>query len=320
MWARSVVVLSPDELRERGVEFVGDALLEVPSLSVVSQGPRGSQTQVRARGNEANHVLVLIDGMRVSNASTGEYDLANMSLAGIEKIEVLLGPQSTLYGSDAIAGVISITTKKGEGPASGNVRLDLGTQATRSGSLHVGGASNGWHYSATADSYRTDGISAAAEKNGNHEKDGYDTKGIKLKAGYDHERFRTWMVFDADRSRYDFDGEDFVTGLAVDEEANRQWVDTQAASWVLSVPLFDERMKNQLQLSRTTYDYETYSVFFGSGSTYKANTRRDAIEYRVVLPSTTTTASSSARSITKRPWTPRASACSASRRPSRDFI
>jgi len=276
----TVVVLEPEALRERGVEFVSDALLEVPSLAASSVGPRGSQIQVRARGNEANHVLVLIDGMRIGNASTGEYDLANMSLAGIEKIEVLLGPQSTLYGSDAIAGVISITTKKGAGDPKGNVRLDLGSQQTRSASVHMDGAHKGWHFSATADKYRTDGISAAAEKHGNTEKDGYDTKGIKLKAGYDHERFQTWLVYLADRSRYDFDGEDFVTGLAVDEDDNRQWVDTRALSWVLSIPLLDGRMNNQLQVYSTDYDYESYSVFFGSGSTYESRTDRDAIEYQ----------------------------------------
>ena len=89
----SVVLLQGDELRANGVQFVEDALLQVPSLIVSSQGARGSQVQIRARGNEANHVLVLIDGMRVSNATTSEFDFSTLSMAAIENIEVLLGPQ-----------------------------------------------------------------------------------------------------------------------------------------------------------------------------------------------------------------------------------
>ena len=108
-----MVILSGEELRARNIKYLADALLEVPSLLVTTSGPRGSQTQIRIRGNEANHVLVLIDGVRVSNASSGEFDFANLSMESIENIEVLLGTQSTLYGSDAAAGVISITTKKG---------------------------------------------------------------------------------------------------------------------------------------------------------------------------------------------------------------
>jgi vitamin B12 transporter len=276
----SVAVLSSDELRERGVEFVADALLEVPSLIVSSQGPRGSMTQVRVRGNEANHALILIDGMRVSNASTGEYDLANMNLESVEKIEVLLGPQSTLYGSDAIAGVISITTRKGREGFEGLVRAGIGSQKTRSGSAQIRGGQQGWHYSLTTSKYLTDGISAASEANGNFEKDDYQSKSLNIKAGYDQDNFQTWLVFNQTDSRYDFDSDDFVSGLAVDEESNRQWGNTRSLALVMAAPLFDGRMTNQLQLSKIENDLELYTVFFGSGSTYETKTDRNTLEYQ----------------------------------------
>ena len=107
----SVVRLEGEELRQRGIQFVEDALREVPSLIVSSQGARGSQVQLRARGNEANHVLVLIDGIRVGNASSGEFDLSGLGLSAVDNIEVLLGPQSTLYGSDAIGGTVNAISR-----------------------------------------------------------------------------------------------------------------------------------------------------------------------------------------------------------------
>ncbi|NTV94223.1 MAG: TonB-dependent receptor [Thiobacillus sp.] len=276
----SVRVLSADELLERGVRFVADALMEIPSLSVSSQGPRGSLTQVRVRGNEANHVLVLIDGMRVGNASTGEFDFANLGLEGVDKIEVLLGPQSTLYGSDAMAGVISITTRKGGDGFAGDVRAGVGSLSTRTGSARISGGRQGWNYSITANRYLTDGISAASEAKGNSERDGYDTRSANLKFGYDHERFQTWVVYNYDKSRYDFDAEDYMTGLAIDEPANRQRSKTDGLSWNLAVPLFDGRMSNRLQVSKTQNDQDIYSVFFGSGSTYVTETDRVVVEYQ----------------------------------------
>jgi len=276
----SITVLAVDELLERGISFVGDAFREVPSLAVTSQGPRGSMTQVRVRGNEANHVLVLVDGMRVSNAGTGEFDFSNMRLDGIERIEVLLGPQSTLYGSDAAAGVINIITRKGEGTFGGKVQAAVGSLNTRSGSVEVSGSKQGWHYAVSANRYLTDGISAAAEENGNSEKDGNDSKGLKIKTGYDADKFSTWLAYNQSSSDYDFDGDDFSTGMAIDETANHQTVDTDAVSWAIAFPLLDGRLNNQLQLSRTQYDYNSYSEFFGSGSEYVTETDRDSIEYQ----------------------------------------
>ena len=90
----------------------------MPGLDVVQTGGPGGQTSVFMRGTNSNHVKVLIDGIDVGNPSitNGAFDFGHLLTGDIERIEVLRGPQSGLYGSDAIGGVISITTKKGEGP------------------------------------------------------------------------------------------------------------------------------------------------------------------------------------------------------------
>jgi vitamin B12 transporter len=273
----SVAVLSVEELQARGVKYVADALLEVPSLLVTSSGPRGSQTQVRVRGNEANHVLVLVDGMRLADASSGELDLAHMTLEGVAKIEVLLGPQSTLYGTDAAAGVISITTHQGRDAPQGLLTLSAGSLDTRDAAARVQGAHNAWHYAVAAGAQRTDGISEAAEKNGNTETDGHAVDSVNLKAGYDQPAFQTWLAFNRNRSRYEFDSWDFINNIATDSALDWQTIETRGLSWVLAAPMLDGRLHNQLQISRTENDYDSYSADFGASF---RRTERDAVDYQ----------------------------------------
>ncbi len=275
----SVIFLQADELRQRGIVFIEDALQEIPSLIVSSQGVRGSQVQARVRGNEANHVLVLIDGMRVSNASTGEFDFSSLSLSSVENIEVLLGPQSTIYGTDAIAGVINITSKKGRTGLAGNVRLDAGEQGIRSVSSNINGGKKQWNYSLTVEDYVTDGISSAAEINGNTEQDAFDKQAVNVKAGYDGDRISSTVVISRSDSSLGFDGTDF-NGLAVDEENNNQQVKIANLAWSVSIPSNDRRFSNNLQISRVSNQYETVSVFYGEDSEYNTDTDRTDFNYR----------------------------------------
>ena len=109
-------ILSPDTIKDMGKSYVADLLKAVPGLSVSKSGAPGNLTQIRIRGAEANHTLVMIDGVEVSNPATGEFDFAALSAMDIYKIEVLRGEQSALYGSDAIGGVINIFTTAGDAP------------------------------------------------------------------------------------------------------------------------------------------------------------------------------------------------------------
>jgi vitamin B12 transporter len=283
----SVVVLYPDELMERGFVYLSDALREVSSLNLSSYGPRGSQVQVRVRGAEANHVLVLIDGVRVGRADSGEFDFANLGLASLEKVEILLGPQSTLYGSDAAAGVISITTRKGEEGFSGRMQGVIGSQATRNGSLQLQGAGSGFNYAITAEYEKTGGISAGKVKYAGNslEEDGSRATSVSTKFGYDHQAFQTWVALNRSDSRYDFDDNSYTTGRATDNPYNRQWTDLRTATWVLALPLLDGRWQNQLQISRVENDYRTYADDLANApwvgeSEYEADTDRKSYEYQ----------------------------------------
>jgi vitamin B12 transporter len=124
--ASSVTVITAEDIAAQQRLTVPDALAAVPGLNVVQSGGPGGQTSVFIRGTNSNHVKVLIDGIDMSDPSNpnASFDFGQLLTGDIERIEVLRGPQSGLYGSDAIGGVISITTKSGSGPP----RLTLSTE------------------------------------------------------------------------------------------------------------------------------------------------------------------------------------------------
>ena len=107
--------IEANELADQTSTYVADLLRNAAGVSVNQSGPLGSLTQVRMRGAEANHTLVMIDGVRVNDISLGsEFNFANLTNADISHVEVLRGPQSARYGSDAIGGVIGIFTRQRE--------------------------------------------------------------------------------------------------------------------------------------------------------------------------------------------------------------
>ena len=160
-----------------------EALQTVAGVSLVRTGGPGSATSVFLRGASSEHALVLIDGIEMNDPSspTGGYDFATLGTEGIERIEVLRGPQSTIHGSSALGGVVNIITRRGQGPPRVEVVADGGSYGTAMGSVALLGESAGWSWSANASRRTTDGFSAAPEDLGNDEADGSRTTGLALK-------------------------------------------------------------------------------------------------------------------------------------------
>ncbi|MGE3332223.1 MAG: TonB-dependent receptor plug domain-containing protein [Rhodospirillaceae bacterium] len=167
----AIDVLTAEDIAQRPRFEVADLLREVPGVAVNRSGQRGSQTQVRMRGAEGNHTLVLINGIEVGDPMTAdEFDFANLLTDDVARVEVLRGPQSALYGSQAIGGVINIMTREGHGPLEGSVSAQGGSFGTYalSGTAAAGG--DGYSLGASLSWLDTDGISQAAS---GAEKDGH---------------------------------------------------------------------------------------------------------------------------------------------------
>lgn len=146
----SVTVITAEELRAHHYDRVEDALVHVPGVEVLRQGGPGKLTSVTVRGSSANQIQVMVDGVRVKSPTLGQFDFAELTLDGIDRIEIVRGPQSTLHGADAIGGVINVITRKGAGPPSGYVSVEAGSWSTFRETAGVSGALGRFNFSLDA--------------------------------------------------------------------------------------------------------------------------------------------------------------------------
>ena len=183
--ASSVTVVSSDEIERKQQQNVLDLLRGVNSLDVVQNGGPGGNTSVFTRGANSEHTLVLIDGIEANNPILPgrAFNFSSLSTDNIERIEILRGPQSTLYGSDAMGGVINIITRKGEGSPSGFVSAEAGSYNSYAERTGLSGSEGMVSYSLGASRVDTHGISAADSRFGNKEHDGQDNTSISTRLG-----------------------------------------------------------------------------------------------------------------------------------------
>src|SRR5882724_8939963 len=146
----SVSVINSQDLEQKQIERVSDALREVPGLSVVQTGTSGQLTSVFTRGLNSAHTQVLLDGIPINQGLAGQFDFANLTTDNIDRIEIVRGPQSTLYGPRALAGVIQIFTKQGSGPPGVTLTEEGGTYDTFRETLASDGKIDVFDYSVGA--------------------------------------------------------------------------------------------------------------------------------------------------------------------------
>ena len=153
----SVTVISGAQLRAEGIRTVAEALRIVPGAAVVTTGPWGGQASLFLRGGESDYVKVLIDGVP-QNAPGGSYDFANLMTDNVERIEVVRGPTSVLYGSDAMTGVVQIFTRDGRGAPRAAVAFGGGTYATNAVEVSASGGDDRAGYAIGLSRFASDGI------------------------------------------------------------------------------------------------------------------------------------------------------------------
>ncbi len=155
----TTTVLRGDDLRARGITRVQDALRLVPGATLVASGPTGSQVSLFLRGGNSNYVRVLIDGVPINDAG-GIVDLAHITTDNLDRIEVVRGPASVLYGSDAVTGVIQLFTREGRGALKVHALVGDGSEASMRGELGLSGGNATVGYSIFGAHHSTDGMLA----------------------------------------------------------------------------------------------------------------------------------------------------------------
>jgi vitamin B12 transporter len=258
-------VIDARAIEQRGALFAADILADVPGLSVVRSGAFGGPTQVRIRGANPGKTLVLVDGVPVNDAAeiNGAYDFSGFELGDIDRIEVLSGPQSSLWGSDAIGGVIAFTTREVDGV---RAEAEAGSFDTLRGRLAAGVANDTYSVGAWVSRFSTDGISAADEANGATETDGFDNTTIGARGRYAlSATARVDGSVRWSRSEADIDGfpaPAFALADTPDTTESEQW------SGFARLSLQALGLSHQLSLSASDITRDTVSSF---PSTFEAN-------------------------------------------------
>ncbi len=215
----SVSVITESDINASGAIQLVELIRGLPGVSLSQSGSPGGLTELRVRGSETNHLLVLIDGVVANDIGQGSLvDLAHLTTANVVSVELLRGPQSALWGSGAIGGVLSITTKAGQFNArtsTVDLSAGFGTQGTYQGSINATSQMDKLGISAYANYFDTDGDNISRSGN---EEDGYDnlTAGLNVNYAANSEHAFSANIRTVDYEN-DYDSTDFITtGLPTD--------------------------------------------------------------------------------------------------------
>lgn len=186
----SVSVITRRDIEHMQAQSLPDVLRGVPGLTLTNNGGRGKATSVFLRGANADHVLVLVDGVKIGSATLGTASFQDIPVAQIERIEIVRGPRASLYGSEAIGGVIQIFTRKSHGAPAASASFTAGSYGSYDSDAGVsGGGERGW-YSARVSQQNSSGFNACRGSTTagcyviEPDKDGYHNTAIGLNGGY----------------------------------------------------------------------------------------------------------------------------------------
>lgn len=267
----AVTVITREQIDGAGPLMVRDYLDRVPGLNFTQNGPAGTTTTLQMRGAYASYVLVRIDGIDVSDPSGSQNAAAleHLLLGDVERIEILPGSQSALYGGTAVGGVIDITTRTATRPGVHHTtRLEAGSYGTISGRHSVSARSGDHGIALTAERLRSDGFSAANRRHGNREADGYDNTSLSASASSRiSEQVELFAAGRYTKREVAFD--DFTFGVGPSDEkpgapGNRTAGEDLGGRAGINFDLFGDRLSNSLALQYYRTDRETR----GSNTSY----------------------------------------------------
>lgn len=230
---KSFTVITAEEIEAKQAETIREVLRTVPGLTVSQSGGPGTITSTFLRGSNSNHTLFLIDGVPVNNPMGGAFDLADLTTDNVERIEIVRGPQSTLYGSAAMGGVVNIITRSGRGAPTHRVRLEAGKHATFRETVSSAGGGSGWDYAVAG---------SRLDSEGDLDHDDYENTTLSAKIGL-HPAPTTRLeifsrFFDSDKNLPPVAGRNFDP----DQNAKREFTQTGVIFTHAVTPAWDYKM------------------------------------------------------------------------------
>lgn len=257
----SVTVLTDEDIKASQFTVVSDLLATTPGLSVARTGGVGQPTSVFIRGAESDQTVVVIDGVQINDPSepAGQFDFENLLTSNVSRIEILRGAQSTLYGSQAMGGVISITTADPDGPAGGGVSAEGGSNDTGYATGNIGGKNDRLMWRLAGNWYGTSGIPAFDERFGGTRLCASQIGGGSGQVRYD---ITPDLQFDARgyyvQSRTDFDGYDTPPNFTFGNDNEYGRVDQYIGYAGLTLRSPDRTLTNRLAYDYTSTETHEY--------------------------------------------------------------
>lgn len=271
----SVSVITRLDIDRLQAQSLQDVLRGVAGLTISNNGGAGKATSVFLRGSNADHVLVLVDGIKVGSATLGTASFQDIPVAQIERIEIVRGPRASLYGSEAIGGVIQIFTRKGGGVLTPSVSFTAGSYGTYHTTVSLsGGGEQGW-FNAKVSQQNTSGFNACRGSLVagcfviQPDKDGYHNTSLGLNGGY---RFDNGLVAEAQalraNSRNQYDGSIFAGNQA------------EGVQQVLGSSLKFSPLQSWNMTLRAGSSQDDSNVFFNGAFNSRFNTQRDSLSWQ----------------------------------------
>ncbi|MEE2667901.1 MAG: TonB-dependent receptor [Pseudomonadota bacterium] len=272
----SIDVITSDEIFNKGYSFVSEALESLGGINVSQSGAFGGTSYARIRGASSGQTLVLIDGVKVNDASSpdGAFDFSNLQTFNIERIEVLKGSQSTLWGSDAIGGLINIVTKDFQMGPKYNFFIETGSHETLKLGANIYFSNNENNFQISAFEHKSKGISKAEENDGNFEKDGFGSRSFLFKGKLNFYDITYSTNINYSESDIDFDSYGFITGVKDGDENTK----SNHLNWTMSVKksVLEGKLDSILTYARSSIDRK-YSL--NGRQNFSAEGKRDFIRY-----------------------------------------
>ena len=272
----SLYIISEDQIKARGFKDAIDAISSAPGVTSKQNGSFGGVGTIRIRGASSSQTLVLVDGVPVNDSSSpaGGYNFEYLNTSNIQSIEVLKGSQSTLWGSDAIGGVINIYTKQPESTSFG-ASAEIGSFGLKRGSADINFAGSNSRFRVSTSKTSVDGISKADEKDGNSEDDGFESESYSMSGSIDLDSLILKGSLSYMESQVEYDSYGFATGVQDGDE--RSNTDEFIGSISAFFDLFDDKLQNSIFISQSDINRDYYSN--GSFS-FGAEGKRELIRYQ----------------------------------------
>jgi len=255
----SVEIITAEDIKKSSFNFVSEALQTSSGVYVSQTGSFGGTATVRIRGASSDQTLVLIDGVPISDPSSpgGGYDFSSLLTSNIDRIEILKGSQSTLWGSDAIGGVINIVTFEKASIPNINLNTEIGSFNTEKIGTDFNIANEHNSLFLSYDSYKSDGISKADKRDGNDEKDGIGSRSYLLKTNHNIFNSEISSNINYRESDVDYDGYGFATGVTDSDENTKG----RQLNWSLSLrkAFLDDLLVNSILFGESEIDRKYYT-------------------------------------------------------------